>query len=206
MYAVLAGKGQNNSSAHDDPSVDVLAIAAPDHWHAPATIMACAAGKHVYVEKPASHNGHEGQMMLAAARNHQRVVQLGMQRRSSPGTIEAIGRLRAGEVYRLSANVPELPSKAVLDLMAILQRMPQDAQRDFLLAHAGRVLRARLHLQGSVLAFANERMDHWWWQMTTPNANAVRLVSVLIDNPEWQADMPRLARAVLHPLAGPPQA
>jgi predicted dehydrogenase len=87
--------------AIDDPSVDVLAIAAPDHWHAPATIMACAAGKHVYVEKPASHNGQEGQLMLAAARNHQRVVQLGTQRRSSPGTIEAIGRVRAGEIGRV---------------------------------------------------------------------------------------------------------
>jgi len=87
--------------ALDDPSVDALAIAAPDHWHAPATIMACAAGKHVYVEKPASHNGHEGQLMLAAARNHQRVVQLGTQRRTSPGTIEAIGRVRAGEIGRV---------------------------------------------------------------------------------------------------------
>jgi predicted dehydrogenase len=87
--------------ALDDPSVDVLAIAAPDHWHAPATILACAAGKHVYVEKPASHNGLEGELMLAAARKHQRVVQLGTQRRSSPGTIEAIGRLHRGEIGRV---------------------------------------------------------------------------------------------------------
>src|ERR1044071_2028393 len=44
--------------ALEDPSIDALVIAAPDHWHAPATIMACAAGKHVYVEKPACHNPH----------------------------------------------------------------------------------------------------------------------------------------------------
>ncbi|HEV3021671.1 MAG TPA: Gfo/Idh/MocA family oxidoreductase [Pirellulales bacterium] len=87
--------------ALDDPSVDVLAIAAPDHWHAPATILACAAGKHVYVEKPASHNGREGQLMVAAARTNQRVVQLGTQRRSSAGVIEAVGRLRAGEIGRV---------------------------------------------------------------------------------------------------------
>ena len=52
----------------DDRSVDALVIAAPDHWHGPATILACAAGKHVYVEKPACHNPHEGELMIAAAR------------------------------------------------------------------------------------------------------------------------------------------
>jgi predicted dehydrogenase len=74
----------------DDPSVDAVVIATPDHWHAPATILACAAGKHVYVEKPASHNPREGELMVAAARKHARVVQLGTQRRSMPGHIEAI--------------------------------------------------------------------------------------------------------------------
>src|SRR5687767_8442115 len=48
--------------ALDDKSVDALVIAAPDHWHAPATILACQAGKHVYVEKPASHNPREGEL------------------------------------------------------------------------------------------------------------------------------------------------
>ncbi|MCP5516181.1 MAG: Gfo/Idh/MocA family oxidoreductase [Verrucomicrobiales bacterium] len=84
--------------ALDDPSVDALVIAAPDHWHAPATILACAAGKHVYVEKPASHNPAEGEWMLAAARRYHRVVQVGTQRRSMPAIIEAIGRVRAGEL------------------------------------------------------------------------------------------------------------
>ena len=85
----------------DDRSVDAVVIATPDHWHAPATILACTAGKHVYVEKPASHNPREGELMIAAARKHQRVVQLGTQRRSMPGTIEAIERLRAGEIGRV---------------------------------------------------------------------------------------------------------
>ena len=85
----------------EDKSIDALVIAAPDHWHAPATIMACAAGKHVYVEKPACHNGQEGEWMVAAARKHQRVVQLGSQRRSSPGHLEAIGRVRSGEFGRV---------------------------------------------------------------------------------------------------------
>src|ERR1041385_525404 len=65
--------------ALEDKSIDALVIAAPDHWHAPATIMACAAGKHVYVEKPACHNPREGELMVAAARKYSRVVQLGTQ-------------------------------------------------------------------------------------------------------------------------------
>ena len=61
----------------DDASVDALVIAAPDHWHAPAAILACAAKKHVYVEKPASHNPLEGEITVQAARKNNRVVQLG---------------------------------------------------------------------------------------------------------------------------------
>ncbi|MDA1274865.1 MAG: Gfo/Idh/MocA family oxidoreductase [Verrucomicrobia bacterium] len=85
----------------DDPAVDVLSVAAPNHWHAPATILACSAGKHVYVEKPGSHNPREGEMMVAAARKHNRVVQMGNQRRSWPHIIEAIHRLRSGEIGRV---------------------------------------------------------------------------------------------------------
>jgi predicted dehydrogenase len=82
----------------DDKEIDALFIAAPNHWHAPATILACAAGKHVYVEKPGSHNAREGELMVEAARKHKRVVQMGNQRRSFPGIIEAIEKLRSGAI------------------------------------------------------------------------------------------------------------
>src|SRR5687768_2296324 len=82
----------------DDPTVDALAIATPDHWHAPAAILACAAGKHVYVEKPCCHNPREGETMVAAARGHNRVMQHGTQRRSWPHMREAIERVRKGEI------------------------------------------------------------------------------------------------------------
>ncbi len=82
----------------DDSGVDVLVIAAPNHWHAPATILGCSAGKHVYVEKPCSHTPEEGEMAVAAARKHQRVVQMGTQRRSWPGVVEAIQRVHNGEI------------------------------------------------------------------------------------------------------------
>ncbi len=104
----IAGKQGRKSKAVgdfrkilDDQSIDALAIAAPDHWHAPATILACAAGKHVYCEKPCSHNPREGELAIAAARKHDRVVQVGTQRRSWPGIIEAVEKLHAGEIGRV---------------------------------------------------------------------------------------------------------
>ncbi len=66
-----------------DPSLDVVTIATPDHWHTPMAIMAMAAGKHVYVEKPCSQNPYEGEILLEAVNKYQRVVQMGAQRRSS---------------------------------------------------------------------------------------------------------------------------
>jgi len=82
----------------EDSSVDAISVAAPEHWHAPATILACAAGKHVYVEKPGSHNGRESELMVAAARKHKRLVQMGNQRRSWPWVIESIAALKGGEI------------------------------------------------------------------------------------------------------------
>ena len=85
----------------DDKSVDALVCAAPNHWHAPATILACAAGKHVYVEKPCSHNPQEGEWMVQAARKHRRAVQVGTQRRSGPSAIEAMEKLHGGIIGRV---------------------------------------------------------------------------------------------------------
>ncbi len=82
----------------EDPHLDAVSIATPDHWHAPAAILACQAGKHVYVEKPGSHNLHESELLVAAARKHKRVVQMGNQRRSWPWVIEAIEALHNGEL------------------------------------------------------------------------------------------------------------
>jgi len=67
----------------DDKSVNALINATPDHWHALGSIMACQAGKDVYVEKPMAHNVWEGRKMVEAARKYHRVVQVGMQSRSA---------------------------------------------------------------------------------------------------------------------------
>ncbi|MCC6859788.1 MAG: Gfo/Idh/MocA family oxidoreductase [Bryobacterales bacterium] len=87
--------------ALDDPSLHALVIAAPDHWHAPATLLACQAGKDVYVEKPASHNVREGRLMIQAARRHRRIVQVGTQARSRPSTIRGIEYVRSGRLGRV---------------------------------------------------------------------------------------------------------
>jgi predicted dehydrogenase len=85
----------------DDPKLNAVFIATCNHWHAPATILACTAGKHVYVEKPGSHNAHEGELMVAAARKNKRTVQMGNQRRSQPGIIEAVQKLRDGAIGKV---------------------------------------------------------------------------------------------------------
>jgi predicted dehydrogenase len=91
----------------DDPEVDALVCAAPNHWHAPATILACAAGKHVYCEKPCSHNPREAELMVEASKQYKRAVQVGTQRRSSAAIREAMDMIHGGEignVYSSRAN------------------------------------------------------------------------------------------------------
>lgn len=80
--------------------VDAITIATPDHWHAPMAIAGLEAGKHVYVEKPCSHNPAEGAMLVAARDKYKKLVQMGSQQRSSPHTIEIIGKINEGLIGR----------------------------------------------------------------------------------------------------------
>lgn len=80
----------------DDPSIDVVTIATPNHWHSLATIWALQAGKHVYVEKPLSHNVFEGRQVVEAQKKYGKIVQVGTQSRSAQATIDSIEWLRAG--------------------------------------------------------------------------------------------------------------
>ena len=82
---------QDLRRVYDDKDIDVVTIATPNHWHALATIWACQAGKDVYVEKPGAHNIWEGRRMVEAAAKYNRIVQHGVQLRSS----EALARSRA---------------------------------------------------------------------------------------------------------------
>lgn len=82
----------------EDKDIDAVSIVVPNHWHALATVWACQAGKHVYVEKPAMHEIWEGRKMVEAARKYNRIVQVGLNNRSEPGVIEAMKFLHEGGI------------------------------------------------------------------------------------------------------------
>jgi predicted dehydrogenase len=84
----------------EQKDVDAITIATPDHWHAPMAIAALQAGKHVYVEKPCSHNAAEGEMLVRAQQKYRKLVQMGTQQRSSPHTIEIVEKIHAGIIGR----------------------------------------------------------------------------------------------------------
>ncbi len=85
----------------DRKDVDVVSVATPNHWHALATVWACNAGKDVYVEKPGTHNVSEGRKMIDAAKKNGRVVQHGVQLRSSEAIREAVEAMRNGLIGKL---------------------------------------------------------------------------------------------------------
>jgi predicted dehydrogenase len=84
----------------DQKDVDAISIATPDHWHTPMAIAGLQAGKHVYVEKPCSHNPAEGAMLVEAQKKYGKLVQMGTQRRSSPHTIEIVDKIHGGLIGR----------------------------------------------------------------------------------------------------------
>ena len=87
--------------ALDDKSVDAVVVATPDHWHCPAAVWACQAGKDVYVEKPLGHNPWEGRKAVEAARKYKRIVQVGTQSRSAPYNFAAKRYLDAGKLGKV---------------------------------------------------------------------------------------------------------
>ncbi len=111
----------------DDPDIDAVSIATPNHWHSLAVIWACQAGKDAYVEKPGSHNIYEGRKMIEAAHKYNRIVQHGVQLRSSPAIQEAVKLLREGVIgdvymarglcFRWRASIGHKPVEPVPDYL-----------------------------------------------------------------------------------------
>jgi len=97
-YAPAAAKDFRAILQRND--VDALAIATPDHWHTPMAMAALQAGKHVYLEKPCSHNPAEGALLIEAQQKYGKLVQMGTQQRSSPHTIEIVDRIHNGLIGR----------------------------------------------------------------------------------------------------------
>ncbi len=90
--------GQDMRRAIEDPAVEACFMATPDHWHAPGAILAADAGKHVYVEKPCSHNLREGRLMIEAAERNRVRIQVGTQSRSTAHVRTVIERIRSGVI------------------------------------------------------------------------------------------------------------
>ena len=127
---------------------DALVIAAPDHWHTPAAVMAASNGKHVYVEKPCGHNPREGEMIVEAYRKYGKHIQMGNQRRSFPSLITAVQKVREGvigEAYmakawytnsRASIGVGQvIPVPTTLDFELWQGPAPRQAYKDNLVPY-----------------------------------------------------------------------
>jgi predicted dehydrogenase len=104
-YEKLSGKKPQTASdmrkVLDDKSIDAVAFATPNHWHALGTVWACQAGKDVYVEKPGTHDFLEGKKIIEAARKYDRIVQHGTQNRSSPNIVEGVQKLKEGVIGKV---------------------------------------------------------------------------------------------------------
>ena len=98
LTAFRPGYQEDLRRVYDDKDIDAVVIATPNHWHALATIWALQAGKHVFVEKPCSHNVWEGRKIVEAARKYKKVVQAGFMNRSRPAVREAIRFMHEGGI------------------------------------------------------------------------------------------------------------
>lgn len=107
------------------------------------------------------------------------------------------GKAQARMLGSIQIAPQQWPTSALLDWTALLQRLPDVPQREARLAEAQRLLRARLDLQGTRLAFSTERDDHWWWLMAGGDINAARLLTLALELPDWREDAPRLASGLL---------
>lgn len=144
-----------------DDAVDAVVIATPDHWHATAAILACDAGKHVYVEKPCSHNVVEGQLLVAAARRNGVIVQHGTQSRSHPLIAGAVQLLQEGIIGEvLMAKAWNIQRRANIG-HAQPGDPPQGLDYDLWVGPA------------EYVPFQVNRFHynwHWWWNFGTGDA------------------------------------
>lgn len=190
----LLKKAGHNVDAHtdlrrvfDDKNVDAVVVATPNHWHALATIWACQANKDVYVEKPFSHNIWEGRQMVAAARRHNRIVQVGTQSRSStllPEVFQSIRRGMIGEMRSVHAIVYR-PRPGIGNIST---PTPVSSQLDYNLwcgpAEQKPVMRPQLHYQW-----------HWFWE--TGNGEIGNTGPHTIDLARWALGHQRVPKRVI---------
>ncbi len=139
----------------ESKEVDAISIATPNHWHSLGAIWGCQAGKHVYVEKPVSHNVWEGRQLVRAAAAHKRIVQMGVQSRSGAGIAAALQWAKEGHLGKL-LRVHGLCYKRrpSIDKVAEVQPVPDHIDYDLWLGPAPQatISRKKLHYDW-----------HWLW-------------------------------------------
>ena len=139
--------------------IDAIVVVAPDHWHALMTVWACQAGKDIYVEKPACHSIWEGRKMIEAARQYERIVQVGSQNRSDVGLMEAIPYIQKGNLGKmLMVRGFHFGRRASIGKVSGPQPVPPTCDYDLFQGPAPLVplMRERLHYDW-----------HWFWDTGT---------------------------------------
>ena len=168
----------------DDRSIDAVAVATPNFWHALATIWACQAGKHVYVEKPFAYNIWEGQQAVAAARKYARIVQTGCQGRSSEAHGQALEFIRRGELGPMRyVHAIIYRDRGPMKKVAVPTAPPATLDYDLWCGPAakGEIRRKQLHYDW-----------HWFW--VTGNGEIGNNGAHVVDVGRWflgQDDLPR---------------
>ncbi len=171
----------------DDKSIDVISIATPNHWHALMAIWAIQAGKHVYVEKPVSHNVSEGRRIVEAARRHNRICQAGTQSRSMSGMREAIAFVHSGGIgkVRLARGLCYKPRPSIGKVSGA-QPIPSTVDYDLWCGPAAKLplMRKRLHYD-------------WHWVWNTGNGDLGNQGIHQMDIARWGLGKNELAKSVL---------
>jgi predicted dehydrogenase len=171
----------------DDPSIDAVSIAIPNHWHSLAAIWAMQAGKDVYVEKPISHNVWEGRRLVEIARQHKRICQCGTQCRSNPGMIEAVRYVQGGGIGKVSlAHGVCFRSRGSIGTAGGEQPIPAGVDYDIWLGPAPKVplTRKELHYDW-----------HWFWAYGNGDLGNQGIHQM--DIARWGLKKDRLAQSVV---------
>ncbi len=171
----------------EDPAIQIVSIATPNHWHALAAIWALQAGKHVYVEKPVSHNVSEGRRIVEAAKRYDRICQAGTQSRSSAGMRAAIDFLHAGKIGKVKlARGLCYKRRPSIGKVSGPQQPPKTVDYDLWVGPAPLkpVMRKRFHYD-------------WHWQWDYGNGDLGNQGIHEMDKARWGLGKNELARSVI---------
>jgi uncharacterized protein YfaS (alpha-2-macroglobulin family) len=122
---------------------------------------------------------------------------LSIRKLAAVAALSRCGQADASLLASISIEPNLWPTSAEIDWLDILRRVPSIPNRDSRIREAEQILRTRLNFQGTTMNFSTERADRLWWLMTSPDANAVRLVLSLLDVSDWKPDIPRMVRGAL---------